>query len=272
MTSIHNDDNTTQHKSVQIPSRSSSKSTTANIFEWWLRRFKSLAHAITVVPLIFLGCICLGGAIAVGIFCQQNIFIILTQLLPELFNLFYLGFSIAAGFFAFGFSLILIVPAVNFILRCSPKPWRGPYYSYATAGWYIHNGLTYLVRYTFLNFITPTPFSHLFYKLMGMKLGKDCQINTENISDPALIEIGDRVTVGGSVTIIGHYGVGGYLILSKVKVGNDVTIGLKASILGGVEIGDGAKILPHSAVLPKTKVPAGEIWGGVPAKKIEKLE
>jgi serine acetyltransferase len=45
---------------------------------------------------------------------------------------------------------------------------------------------------------------------------------------------------------------------------------LHAKVLGGVEIGEGAKILPNSVVMPKTKVPAGEIWGGVPAVKIER--
>jgi len=40
---------------------------------------------------------------------------------------------------------------------------------------------------------------------------------------------------------------------------------LKASIMGGVTIGDDAKIMPHSVVLPKAKIGPGETWGGVPA-------
>jgi serine acetyltransferase len=38
--------------------------------------------------------------------------------------------------------------------------------------------------------------------------------------------------------------------------------------MGGAQIGKGAKILPNSVVLPKTVIPAGETWGGVPAQKI----
>ena len=37
-----------------------------------------------------------------------------------------------------------------------------------------------------------------------------------------------------------------------------------------VEIGEKAKILPNSVVLPKTRIPAGETWGGVPAIRIPK--
>jgi serine acetyltransferase len=38
--------------------------------------------------------------------------------------------------------------------------------------------------------------------------------------------------------------------------------------MAGVRIGEKAKILPNSVVLPNTQVPAGETWGGVPAQKI----
>ena len=62
--------------------------------------------------------------------------------------------------------------------------------------WYFHNAYTYIVRYTFLEFITPTPLNLLFYKMMGMKIGKGAHINTTNISDPGLIEIGDLPAAG----------------------------------------------------------------------------
>ncbi len=58
----------------------------------------------------------------------------------------------------------------------------------------------------------------LFYRMMGMKIGKGAHINTTNISDPAMIEIGNHVTIGGSVHIIGHYASKGFLIVNKVKI------------------------------------------------------
>jgi serine acetyltransferase len=104
---------------------------------------------------------------------------------------------------------------------------------------------------------------------MGMKIGRGVQLNTTNISDPSLIELGDKVTIGGSATIVAHYGQGGFLVIAPVKIGEGVTVGLKATIMGDVEIGEYAKILPNSVVLPKTRIPAGETWGGVPAVKID---
>jgi acetyltransferase-like isoleucine patch superfamily enzyme len=102
----------------------------------------------------------------------------------------------------------------------------------------------------------------MFYKLMGMKIGRDCHINTTNISDPCLIEIGDKVTIGGSATIIAHYASQGYLIVEKVRIKNRVTIGLKATIMGDVEIGDDVMIGPHEVILPKSRIPAGRKWEG----------
>jgi acetyltransferase-like isoleucine patch superfamily enzyme len=107
---------------------------------------------------------------------------------------------------------------------------------------------------------------------MGMKIGEGTLINSSHLSDPSLIEMGRKVTLGGSVTIVAHYGQGGFLVLAPVKIGDKATIGLRAILMGGVTIGEGAKILPNSVVLPKTQVPAGETWGGVPARKIEAHE
>ncbi|MCB0368179.1 MAG: hypothetical protein KDD45_01760, partial [Bdellovibrionales bacterium] len=177
--------------------------------------------------------------------------------------------GLAFGYFLYGFSLIFLAPLCNFLIRGYLKAWRGPYYSLESIKWYVHNGLTYLVRFTFLEFITPTPFNILFYKMMGMKIGKGVIINSTWISDPSLIELGDKVTIGGSVTIVGHYGQGGLLVIAPVKIGKGCTLGLKSTIMGGAIIEDGAKILPHTVVLPKTHIPAGETWGGIPATPIK---
>jgi acetyltransferase-like isoleucine patch superfamily enzyme len=180
-----------------------------------------------------------------------------------------IAFSLSAGYFLYGMTLIFVAPLINWLFRLQLQAWRGPYYSAETLKWFLHNGLTYLVRFTFLEFATPSPLNLIFYKMMGMKIGRGVMINSTWISDPSLIEMGDKVTIGGSVTIVAHYGQGGLLIISPVKIGNSCTIGLKATIMGGAEIGAGAKIMPHSVVMPKTIVPPGEIWGGVPARRIE---
>jgi hypothetical protein len=239
----------------------------AGVAESIFRRFKNLAHILMIIPLYGLGCFIIGIAAAPGLALYD---FLNNLMVNENIWLRYAvrGATVGAVYFSFGFMLLLVLPSINFILRTKLKPWRGPYYSLEAIRWYIHNGATYLARYMFLEFVTPTPFNLTFYRLMGMKIGRGTQINSTWISDPSLIELGERVTIGGSATIVAHYGQSGYLVLAPVKIGDGVTIGLKATIMGGVTIGAGAKVMPNSVVLPKTEIPPGETWGGVPAKKI----
>ena len=83
-------------------------------------------------------------------------------------------------------------------------------------------------------------------------------INTSNISDPCLIELEDNVTIGGSATIFGHYAQAGILVLAPVKIKRGATIGLKASIMGDVIVGEKVTVKPHSILLPKTRLNKGD--------------
>jgi hypothetical protein len=177
--------------------------------------------------------------------------------LPTVFYYFSIGCGLITGYFLYGLTLIFVVPLFNFLMPFRLKPFRGGYYSLASVPWYFHNAFTYIVRYTFLEFITPTPLNILFYRMMGMKIGKNVHLNTTNISDPCLIEIEDKVTIGGSVHIIAHYATKGYLIVEPVKIKKGATVGLKATIMGDVEIGEGATIAPHEVVFPKSRIPGG---------------
>jgi len=237
------------------------------IYELFLRRFKLLGTMIILLPLYGVAIVCFGLALLPGISLYRGCEVYLSHqdfVMHSIMS----GILIAAAYVLFGFSLIFIIPLLNFLLRAYPKAWRGPYYSAPVIRWGIHNALTYIPRYIFLEYVTPTPFNLLFYRMMGMKIGKEVQLNTTHISDPCLIELEDRVTIGGSATLIAHYAQGGFLAIAPVKIKRGATVGLRAIIMGGVEIGEKAKILPNSLVLPKTKIPAGETWGGVPAQRI----
>jgi acetyltransferase-like isoleucine patch superfamily enzyme len=87
-----------------------------------------------------------------------------------------------------------------------------------------------------------------------------------------MITLGDDVAIGGSVNIFCHYGGAGRLVIAPVVIGSRATIGEKATIMGDVVVGEGATILAHAALLPGTRVGAGERWGGAPARRIGREE
>ncbi|MFO1323925.1 MAG: DapH/DapD/GlmU-related protein [Burkholderiales bacterium] len=180
-----------------------------------------------------------------------------------------LGLALATSYFAYGLSLLVIAPALNAALGGRLSPYRGSTISLSALRWYVHCTMTLVVRYSFLEFVTPTPFSTMYYRLMGMKVGRGVTLNSTAIADPSLITLGDFATIGGSAQILAHYAQGGFLVIAPVAIGAGATIGMRAVIMGGVTVGEKAKVLANSFVLPNTKIPAGETWAGVPAQRIE---
>jgi len=238
---------------IDVHSTTSSLPGLIGFIEATLRKFRIVAYILALIPIYLLASLCAGISLVPSIFLVKYLWIH-TQGWPEVFHFAAVGIGIFAGFLLYGFTLIFVVPFVNFILPFRVKPWRGSYFSLHAIPWFVHNALTYLVRYTFLEFITPTPFNLLFYRLMGMKIGKNVFLNTTRISDPALITIEDNVTIGGSATIIAHSAVAGFLIIAPVKIEKGVTVGLGATIMGDVVIGTGSKIAPGEVVLPKSRI------------------
>lgn len=221
--------------------------------ETFLRRFQNVAFAVFLMPLILTCIFAIGVSLTPGIYLIE-LCLELTRNSPLVLKCFLLGCSGAMGFCMYGVTLIFVVPAINFLLPLRLKAWRGPWFSIQSVPWYFHNALTYIVRFTFLDFVTPTPLNVLFYRMMGMKIGKGVIINTTFISDPCLITLEDYVTIGGSATIFGHYGQKGFLIMAPVVIKRGTTVGLKASIMGDVIVGEGVTVKPHSVIMPKSRI------------------
>jgi len=226
------------------------------LLETILRRFRGLSFGALLAPLTVLCCLCIGLSAAPGLW----LFAVVgdsTRDWSAPLRYAALGCALSTAYLLYGISMIFVVPLANKLLPFKPKPFRGPWYSLPAVPWYYHNALTYMVRFTFLEFVTPTPLNILFYRMMGMKIGKGVVINTTFISDPCLITLGDFVTIGGSATIFAHYGQKGYLVIAPTVIGAGSNIGLKASVMGGATLGENVMLRPHACVMPKTEVPAG---------------
>lgn len=239
---------------LDVNATSSKRAGLLGKLETFLRTFRSVGFVLLLSPIAALYIFCMGVALTPGI----SLFNFVSESFagdPGLVKNFALGLSFASGFVLYGLTLICVVPLVNKLLPLKVRPHRTTWYSLSVIPWYYHNALTYLVRYTFLDFITPTPLNKLFYQMMGMKIGKGSIINTSNISDPCLIEIGDHVTIGGSATLVAHYGMKGFLIIDKLIIHDKAVIGLKASLFGDVVVGRAALVKPNEVLLPKTRIP-----------------
>lgn len=122
-----------------------------------------------------------------------------------------------------------------------------------------------------------------YLRSLGCKIGKNVAFFSDTVNidltRPWLIDIGDDVKITRGVTILTH----GYdfAVLrnvydhtlgssGKVKIGNNVFIGVHSTILKGVTIGN--NVIIGAGSLVNKDVPDNCVVGGVPAKVIMSLD
>ncbi|MCB0390433.1 MAG: hypothetical protein KDD58_04040 [Bdellovibrionales bacterium] len=158
----------------------------------------------------------------------------------------------------------------NFILWRLPLP-TGLIPNQKRLNWIYHLHTLYFLLFfqpLIISNICPVPFRRKFYQLLGAKLGFN-SYPAGIILDPQFVEIGDYCIIGFNSLICPHILTVGNIAHEKVNIGNNVTISVGVTIYGGTTIENGAKVLPHAVVNPHTYIKAGEVWGGIPARKIK---
>tara|TARA_B100001109_G_scaffold59887_1_gene48617 strand:+ start:1033 stop:1755 length:723 start_codon:yes stop_codon:yes gene_type:complete len=179
-----------------------------------------------------------------------------------------IGFSASIALLTWGMFLLLLSGSLQSLIRLRFKDRIvAPLGSMTTIRWAIC-GQLHRSTQPFLTHVVPSFFANAYYRLAGCKIGKNVNINSVKINDPSLVELGDNVVVGGGATLNGHLVEKGNIILEKIVVGKNSTVGGATMVGPGARIGENC-VLGNRAVLPKRKViPDGEIWVGIPARKI----
>ena len=229
---------------------------------------------ITIAQLLFALFMYAIGTVVFAIALIPGIALVLkawsiTPNLHALLRLFIIGVSLSGAYFLFGFALIISIGLIRIIFHLQLKEGDYPIFSWGALNWAFCGGLQLMISFTFIDFILLTPFANLLLRLLGAKLGKNVQINSKNIVDASLLEIGDNTVIGGNATIIGHIVERGKLKLRKVKIGKNVTIGLNSVIMPGCEIGDNAVIGASAVLLKSTNVEPRAVYFGVPAEPLK---
>ena len=115
----------------------------------------------------------------------------------------------------------------------------------------------------------PCSLKNSFYRLLGVKIGKDVVIGPGVSLDPLfpeLITIEDGAVLGWGCKIHSHEFLIKNLVLGRVFIGKKVLIGAHCKIRMGTKVGDKATVSMCSFVNKDVKT--GESVGGVPVKEI----
>ncbi len=133
-----------------------------------------------------------------------------------------------------------------------------------------------------LNYINHRRNPIKFARSIGVNFGKGCSLmGPQNWgTEPWLITIGDGTTVSFDCAFITHDGATRVIKrkekykdvvkYGKITIGKNCFIGARSLIMPNVTIGNSCIVAAGSVVTKD--IPSGEIWGGVPAKFIKKVE
>ena len=129
---------------------------------------------------------------------------------------------------------------------------------------YLADGAVIIGEVTLGDDVTIWPCAVLRGDVHYIKVGNRSNIQDNScvhtLNGTAPVEIGEDVTVGHSVTLHGCTILDGALI------------GMGATVLDHAVVGRGAIVAAGALVLSNTHIPDGELWGGVPAKFIKKVD
>ena len=181
-----------------------------------------------------------------------------------------LPFALGIGYLIFGLAYLVLVIVMRHLIRFRSREGDYPFISSYAIRWAFLGSLVGLAKILILDHIKGMPVLNAFFRMMGARIGRNVLINTSNIFDFDLIDIGDDAFIGGDAVIIGHVGERGLLRIRPVRIGAGCTVGQSSVVFPGATMEEGS-VLGALSLLPKGKtLPAGTVWGGNPLREIHR--
>ncbi|MBV9213750.1 MAG: amino acid adenylation domain-containing protein, partial [Actinobacteria bacterium] len=155
-----------------------------------------------------------------------------------------------------------IVLAARRVLLGRLKPGRYPRHSWlAYRMWFLER----LAALCHLENLAGTPWARRYARLTGATVGRGASL--ASLPSPGgLVEIGQGASIEAEVDMKGWWIEGDELVVGLVRIGAGASVGTRALLMPGADIGDRAEIDPGTVI--DGRVPAGERWGGCPARRM----
>ena len=160
--------------------------------------------------------------------------------------------------------------------RCVERPSDGP----RSSLWYWRHHAGFLRtsgRYVVIALARITPSfrmkNWMYRTFLRAKVDKHAAVGLEVTLDifyPHMITIEEDAIVGFRSTILCHEYAAEFYRTGPVVIKRRATIGANTTLLPGVVVGEGATVSAMSLV--NRDIPAGELWGGVPVRKLRDAE
>ncbi len=148
------------------------------------------------------------------------------------------------------------------ILLPRVRPGRYPRDSWLAARvWFLER----LGEYCHLTRLGGTPWAARWARLIGVEVGPGAHLASMPTLT-SLLHVGAGATVEAQVDLHGWWIDGQELVIGEVHIGAGASVGARTLLAPGARIGEGAEIEPGSVI--SGTIPAGEHWGGSPARHL----
>jgi non-ribosomal peptide synthetase-like protein len=121
---------------------------------------------------------------------------------------------------------------------------------------------------TYIQLFNGTPLKNVIWRALGVRIGKRVFDDGCAFVEKTFVSVGDECTLNFGSIVQCHSQEDGAFKSDRSAVGAGCTLGVGAFVHYGVTIGDGAVLAADSFLMKGEEVPAGERWGGNPAKKM----
>ncbi len=165
--------------------------------------------------------------------------------------------------------VLLASPPAHIALQCictrvllrDLRPGRySRYSSLAARLWFVDR----LAEVTRFNRLGGTPWADRYARLVGADVGEGARLATVPPAG-SLLHIGAGATVESNVDLRGWWIDGQELVVGEIRIGAGARVASRTLLNPGAIIGDGAEIEVGTVV--SGEIPAGERWGGAPARQ-----
>jgi acetyltransferase-like isoleucine patch superfamily enzyme len=133
--------------------------------------------------------------------------------------------------------------------------------------WARYMASTHLVRVIAGTLFRGSPFWTAYMRLNGARMGRRVYVNSLAVVDHNLLEFGDDVVIGADAHVSGHTVEGGVVRTAPVKLGNNVTVGVRCLIDIGVVVGSNCQLGAMSLVPKHQVLESGGVYIGIPARR-----
>ena len=223
---------------------------------------------ITVMVYAFYGAV-------LGVSLMPSAFIICKYIelmgVRSVVSIFLFAVILGLSLYVFWITSLLVFGITERLLTLGLKPGKYHRHSGTVARWLVYSGLHVVLINLSLPYMIGTPFAEMYFRLIGVKMGKHVFINTVKVFDPYLLEFGDNVVVGGFSQITCHIFEGERLILGKVKIGSNTLICAESFIMPGVTIGNHCSIGVCSYVRKNRTIPDNTITMAMPGVSPQRI-